>query len=120
MKRKQKGSEDQKSVPPSKLPPNAAEASGDVEAVGHIPTVPSILRAVADLTQMRFVVIAKVTDERWIACAVLDEMEFGLPPGGELEVATTLCSEIRDHRNPVVIENASLDPVYCQHPTPKK
>src|SRR5688500_824025 len=95
-------------------------SEGDVQVVGRIPTVPSILRAVADLTQMRFVVIAKVTGEKWIACAVLDEMELGLPVGGELEVATTLCSEVRDHRNPIVIENASVDPVYCEHPTPKK
>ena len=120
MKRKQKGPENKKPNLSSDADPNDGMSDGDVEVVGRIPTVPSILRAVADLTQMRFVVIAKVTDQRWIACAVLDEMEFGLPPGGELEVATTLCSEVRDHKSPIVIENASLDPVYCDHPTPKK
>src|SRR5688572_21489225 len=69
---------------------------------------------------MRFVVIARVTGTQWIACAVLDEMDFGLAPGGELEVATTLCSEVRDHRTPIVIEHASTDDTYCDHPTPRK
>ena len=91
-----------------------------VEAIERITAVPDILRAVSDLTGMRFVVIARVTDQRWIACAVLDKMNFGLVPGGELEVATTLCSEVRDHRNPIAIEHASVDTVYCDHPTPKK
>jgi PAS domain S-box-containing protein len=91
----------------------------DLESVERIFTVPAILKAVAELTGMRYVVIARVTEDRWVACAVLDEMDFGLPPGGELEVATTLCSEIRDRNEPIVIENASEDGVYCNHPTPK-
>jgi hypothetical protein len=32
-----------------------------------------------------------VTEDRWIACSVLDEMDFGLKPGGELEAEPTLC-----------------------------
>jgi PAS domain S-box-containing protein len=91
-----------------------------VESVSRIPTIPAVLKAVADLTGMRYVVIARVTDERWIACAVLDNMEFGLPEGGELEVASTLCSEVRDHRQAIVIGHASEDGIYCGHPTPKK
>lgn len=90
-----------------------------VESVGRIAGVPAILKAVSELTGMRYVVIARVTKQRWIACAVLDEMNFGLPPGGELEVATTLCSEVRDRKEPIVIEHASEDTSYCQHPTPK-
>ena len=43
-----------------------------------------------------------------------------MPPGGELEVATTLCSEVRDRRDPIVIGHASRDKTYCNHPTPKK
>ncbi len=120
MKRKQKGSESQKPHLSSNNPPAALTSGGEVEIVGRMATVPSILKAVADLTQMRFVTIARVTDHRWIACAVRDKMQFGLPPGGELEVSTTLCSEVRDHLSPIVIENASDDPLYCGHPTPKK
>ncbi|HUR97090.1 MAG TPA: PAS domain S-box protein [Pyrinomonadaceae bacterium] len=118
MKGKEKSAETE--IPPPDSSANKSADSGDAEVVGRLHAVPSILKAVADLTRMRFVVIAKVTGSEWTACAVLDEMDFGLAPGGKLEVATTLCSEVRDHRNPILIENASLDPIYCQHPTPKK
>ena len=93
--------------------------ANDVESVGRINAVPAILEAVAELTGMRYVVIAKVTNDRWVACAVLDKMKFGLRPGGELEVATTLCSEVRDNSEPIVIGHVSEDAVYCDHPTPK-
>ena len=55
---------------------SAVESS--VESIGRVSAVQSILKAVSELTGMRYVVVARVTDERWIACAVLDEMEFGL------------------------------------------
>jgi PAS domain S-box-containing protein len=96
------------------------EESPDVRSIERLVVIPSILRAVSELTGMRFVAVARVTDLRWIACAVLDDMEFGLTPGGELEVATTLCSEIRDHKEPIVIQHACRDTIYCNHPTPKK
>ena len=91
-----------------------------VEAVERVTTVPAILKVMSELTGMRYAVVARVTDNRWIACAVLDRMDFGLPPGGELEVASTLCSEVRDQKAPIVIEHASKDTVFCNHPTPKK
>jgi hypothetical protein len=34
------------------------------------------------------------TEDRWIACGVRDEIQFGLRPAGELKVETTLCSEL--------------------------
>jgi signal transduction histidine kinase len=41
-----------------------------------------------------------------------------LQPGGELKVETTICHEIRQHGEPVVINDVGTDPVYCRHPTP--
>jgi hypothetical protein len=46
-------------------------------------------------------------------------MNFGLGVGDHLAVATTLCSEVRDTHEPIVIEHASAEPGYCMHPTPK-
>jgi signal transduction histidine kinase len=63
--------------------------------------------------------VARVTDERWIACAVRDEIAFGLRPGGELQVKTTICDEIRDSGRLVVIDHASEDETFCYHPTPR-
>jgi signal transduction histidine kinase len=70
------------------------------------------------MTGMGFAAVARVTDKRWIACAVRDEIDFGLKPGGELKVETTICDEIRETGEPVVIDNVAEDAVYCGHPTP--
>jgi signal transduction histidine kinase len=66
---------------------------------------------------MRFAAVARVTEDRWVACSLRDDMAFGLLPGGELNVKTTICDEIRQHRNPVIIDNVAEDPVYFGHPT---
>ena len=120
MKRKNEGLKDAESGLSPGQSPAESGANHDVDRVASLRTVPAILKAVAELTRMRFVVIAKVTQKQWLACAVLDEMEFGLPVGGELEVATTLCSEVRDRRAAIVIGHASQDATYCNHPTPRK
>ncbi|MCU1283158.1 MAG: histidine kinase, partial [bacterium] len=91
----------------------------DIEAVSHISAVPTILRVVSEVSGLRFSVIARVTQNQWVACAVHDEIAFGVEPGGTLDVATTLCSHVRDSHVPLVIDHASADPVYCNHPTPK-
>jgi signal transduction histidine kinase len=93
--------------------------SADLSAIGQISAVPSILQVVSETTGLRFVTIARVTEGSWIACAVLDKIAFGLEVGGELDVATTLCSEIRDSGGPIIIEKASEDAKYCGHPTPR-
>ncbi len=91
----------------------------DLEVVSRIDAVPKILEVVCRTTGLGFAAVARVTEKRWIACAVRDEIEFGLTPGGELEVATTLCDEIRDSGQAIVIDHASEDTNFCQHPTPK-
>jgi signal transduction histidine kinase len=90
----------------------------DVAAIARIDAVPKILEVVCRTTGMGFAAVARVTDARWIACAVRDEIDFGLAPGGELKVATTICSEIRDSGRGVVIDNVADHPEYCGHPTP--
>lgn len=97
----------------------AEDISKDVNLIRSIRAVPSILEVVCQATGMGFATIARVTDDRWVAGEVRDEINFGLRPGGELEVATTICDEIRDHRSPVVIDDVDSDPVYCNHHTPR-
>lgn len=91
----------------------------DIAAIGRIPAVPTILEAMAGLTGLRFTAVARVTDTTWTACAVRDEIAFGLLPGGELELVTTICNEIRQHGQPVIFGSASTDPRFKSHPTPK-
>jgi len=90
----------------------------DLEAIANIASVPTILEVVCRTTGMGFAAIARVTDDRWVACGVRDEIAFGLQPGGELKIETTICNEIRDHRELVVIDDVAQDPVYCNHHTP--
>ncbi len=96
----------------------AQDFQADVENVNRIQAVPTILEVVCRTTGMGFAAVARVTDERWVACSVLDEIDFGLKPGGELKVETTICHEIRKSREAVIIDNAAEDEFWCTHATP--
>jgi len=91
----------------------------DIAAVGQISAVPSMLRIICENTGMGFAAVARVTDGTWTACAVQDNIQFGLLLGGQLDVRTTLCSEARAARRPVVIDHASQDEAYKDHHTPR-
>lgn len=94
------------------------DLQADVATTARISAVPMILDVVCRTTGMGFAAVARVTGERWIACAVLDRIAFGLKPGGELKVTTTICHEVRQSREPVVINHVTEDDAYCGHPTP--
>lgn len=91
----------------------------DIDAIRRISAVPSMLRLVCEQTGMGFAAVARVDDESWTACAVLDKINFGLKPGGQLDVNSTLCIEARAAREPVAFDHASTHPVYCKHHTPR-
>lgn len=93
--------------------------SPDIEAVHRIEAVPVILSMVKHLTGMRFAAVARVTEKNWVACAVDDSIDFGLKPGGELVLESTICHEIRQHRQPVIFGHASQHPLFSAHHTPK-
>jgi hypothetical protein len=93
--------------------------SADIAAIEAISALPTILELVSDLTTLRFVCVARVTDTSWTACAVLDKLGFGLHPGDQLDVATTLCREVRIHDKAIIIDQVSEDTHYCSHPTPQ-
>jgi signal transduction histidine kinase len=90
----------------------------DVAAIGRIDVVPTILEVICRSTGMGFAAVARVTEDRWVACAVRDGIAFGLVPSGELKVETTICDEIRASGNPVVIDHVAEDQDFCGHPTP--
>ncbi|HEV2610084.1 MAG TPA: ATP-binding protein [Noviherbaspirillum sp.] len=90
----------------------------DVAAVSRIDAVPSILEVVCRTTGMGFAAVARVTEDRWVACAVRDEINFGLKVGEELKLETTICNEIRGSGQAVVIDHVEEDAAYCLHPTP--
>lgn len=90
----------------------------DVEAVARIDAVPLILDVVCRTTGMGFAAVVRVTEDRWVACSLKDQINFGLKPGEELKVETTICHEVRLGGQPVVIDHVDRDTVYAGHPTP--
>jgi signal transduction histidine kinase len=92
--------------------------SADIEKVNRIAIVPTMLEVVCRSTGMGFAAIARVTDDSWIACSVRDEIKFGLEPGGELKLETTICNEIRGTHRAVVIDHVEKDEDFRHHHTP--
>lgn len=90
----------------------------EAQRVGDNQRVREILREVCDLTGMGFAAVARVTEERWIACQVLDRIEFGMQPGDELEIMTTICNDIRRCGEAVVIDNIDGNPDWRNHSAP--
>ena len=88
--------------------------------MSRIAAVPKILEVVCRATGMGFAAVARVTDERWIACAVRDLIDFGLQPGGELDVATTICGEVRARGDRIVFDDVNAHPEFCGHPSPAR
>ncbi|QBF28078.1 GAF domain-containing protein [Pseudomonas tructae] len=94
--------------------------TSDIATISRINAVPAILQVICETTGMRFAAVARVTESNWTACAVLDSLGFGLEVGGELELITTLCHEIRASHQTIVIDKASTDELYCNHHTPRQ
>lgn len=91
----------------------------EVTAVARLDAVQSILEVCLRVTGMGYGVIAHVTENRWLACAVLDEIDFGLGVGGELPIQSTLCNEVRQRREVIAFDHASTDARWQDHHTPK-
>ena len=78
----------------------------------------AMLREICDATGMGFAAVARVTEQRWIACQVEDRIEFGLEPGGELKVREAIYDEIRDSGEAILFDDASDDIKWSRHPVP--
>ncbi len=93
--------------------------AADVEAIGKIEVVRQILEVACRTTGLRFSAVARVTDSHWVACAVRDDLGFGMKPGDELKLETTFCDKIRQNGGEVVFDNAEQNEQFCEHPSPK-
>jgi signal transduction histidine kinase len=95
------------------------QRAADIATIGRISAVPAMLKVIRDMTGLRFAAVARVTNDNWTACAVLDQLDYGIGVGGELDLTTTICYEIHSSHESVVIDKASEDPIYRTHPTPR-
>lgn len=93
----------------------------DVALISRISAVPAMLQVISETTGLGFAAVARVTNSSWTACAVLDNLNFGLKPGEELELTTTICHEIQSSHlhEAVIIDHVSEDDSYRLHHTPR-
>ena len=91
----------------------------DIATIQGISAVPKILESVAEMTGLGFVCVARVTNDSWHACAVLDKLSFGLKVGDALDVSTTLCDEVRDTGAAIIIDQVCQSERYRDHQTPR-
>ena len=87
----------------------AGDFGADLSAISRIAAVPRILEVICRTTGMGFAAVARVTESRWVCCAARDEIQFGLKPGDELKLETTICNEIRQDQEAVVIEEGKIE-----------
>lgn len=102
------------------IPLTEPDLAQDIDLIQGLDSTSRILQAASAISGLRFVAIARVTEGRWVTCASLDRLGFGLKPGDELKVATTLCHDVRCTGDLIVIEDVESDPVYRDHPTPRQ
>lgn len=88
----------------------------DVIALNRIDAVKMILKTLSNITALRYSIVARVTEDSWTACAIYDDMNFGLNPGDELALKTTYCNTIREQNAPLLVKHASREPEFKAHP----
>jgi GAF domain-containing protein len=94
------------------------EFAAEVAARGDDPRLRALLDEACAITGMGFAAIARVTEARWIAAQVLDQIGFGLKPGDELVISTTICNDIRDSGQTIVIDHVAGSEAWRTHHTP--
>jgi len=72
---------------PTRQEPGSCE--DDLATIDRLEVVKTALKVLRQTTGLRIALVARVTAVSWTACAVLDEADFGLKPGDEMELSTT-------------------------------
>ena len=90
----------------------------DIAAIEANAQVPVILETIQLATGMGFAAVARVTDSRWITCKAADSIAFGLVPGDELKIETTLCHEVHKADKEILIDDVATDEVWSNHHSP--
>ncbi|EAQ03699.1 sensor histidine kinase [Pseudooceanicola batsensis HTCC2597] len=92
----------------------------DIEMLAASDLVGTILETVMLATNMRFAAVARVTADRWVACRTVDEVNFNLAEGDEIEIQSTFCQSVRETSQKVMFDDVATDEVYGNHPIAAK
>jgi signal transduction histidine kinase len=88
----------------------------DLATFSRLENIETILNLLCKTTGLRLAVVARVTCETWTACAVVDNLNFGLKTGQNLDLADTYCNTVRCLDGPIVISHASAHSEWKNHP----
>lgn len=116
----------QKMLNGTKIQDHAAYLAGqhdfqaDIDMLSGSDLVGTILETVMLATNMRFVAVARVTADRWVACRTVDEVNFGLLGGDEIEIQSTFCQSVRQTSEKVLFSDVATDDIYGNHPIATK
>jgi transcriptional regulator with XRE-family HTH domain len=91
----------------------------DVLVINSTDIVPKILSIICQTTGMGFAAIGRITETKWIACAICDNINFGVKAGDEINLEDTICNYTRQNRSSVVLDDISQDEFFAYHPVPK-
>lgn len=100
------------------MPSHPSSAVESIELLASLESVAALLKVVCDVSGLNVATVAEVTEQRWVACAVEDRIAYGLQPGVELDLESTLCNHVRSSHDSVVISDVEQNPTYCDHPAP--
>jgi signal transduction histidine kinase len=92
----------------------------DIEILTNSDLIQTVLETIIQATSMRFAAIARVTRDRWVACKTVDELNFGLASGDEIEIQSTFCQTVRDTGEQVIFSDVETDEIYQDHPIAAK
>ncbi|WP_281983969.1 sensor histidine kinase [Thalassorhabdomicrobium marinisediminis] len=93
---------------------------GDISMLATSELVGTILETAMLASNMRFAAVARVTGDRWVACRTVDEINFGMLEGDEIEINSTFCRSVRDTAEMVIFNDVNTDEVYQNHPIAAK
>ncbi|SCY71121.1 GAF domain-containing sensor histidine kinase [Paracoccus tibetensis] len=88
----------------------------DIERLAGSTLVGTILETVMLATRMRFAGVARVTADRWIACRTVDEIDFNIREGDEIEIGSTFCQTVRETSEMIIFGDVGSDRLYRNHP----
>lgn len=98
----------------------ADSADQAVLAIQSLASVPHILDLICRTTGVRFASVARVTEDRWVTCASLDGLGFGLGPGDELPIDRTMCKQVCETGRVIAFDDAEADEDWRDHPIPRQ
>lgn len=81
----------------------APELSHTIRKMDSIPSIKRILEAICVSTGMGIGAVARVDQEKWEACSIVDNLGLGLKAGYRIEPANIICSELCSLPEPVII-----------------